>query len=230
MSSNKDLAFEVINSEFERMSNLVLTQLDLLEKIIESESKIPNEKWAKTLVKNESELDNLEIILDHKIIQAIVLFNPLASELRHIIAIYRMMINLERIGDLIVKIFYFSQEMKDKYLIDKSSQYLLDMLHSATKMVSNSILSFTNGNIEDAIQTIKKDKDLDELNDKMLKKTLLKLNIPKESQDLIINFVDIRSMISAVERIGDQATNIAEASIYAITGTNIAHTNIKKFK
>jgi phosphate transport system protein len=230
MSSNKDLALEVMNSEFEKMSNLVLTQLDILDKIIESDDGKKIKEWGKTLILNEKDLDNLEIILDNKIIQAIVLYNPVASELRHIFALYRMVINLERIGDLVVKIYHFSQDLKGKYIAGKPTQYLLTMLRTTTKMVRNSILSFMNNNVETAIKTIEKDNEIDSLNQKILKKTLANLEINKESQELIFNFVDIRSMVSSIERIGDQATNMAEASIYAITGTNIAHKDINEIK
>lgn len=229
MTTNKDQAIEVMDHEFERMSNLVLMQLELLDKILVADDDKTIKDIGKTLKENENEIDNLEIILDNKIVQAIVLYKPVASDLRHIFAQYRMMINLERIGDLIIKIFYYSQDMKDKYL-DKSSGYLLEMLRAVTKMVKNAILSFTTSNVEDAIKTIKKDVYIDELNQKILKKTLAKMDVPKESQSLIINFVDIRSMVSSIERIGDKATNIAEASIYAMTGTNIAHSDLEDYK
>lgn len=230
MATNKDLAIEVLDNEFRAMAEMVMDQLAMLEKIILSNDKVEIHEMAKTLKKREEEIDKYEIFLDNKIIQAIVLYKPVASNLRHIFSIYRMMVNLERIGDLIIKIYYFSQELKEKDIVDKPTQYLLNMLGIATDMVRESILSFTNENVDDAINTIKEDRRIDKLNQKILKKTLTNLNIPKDSQELIYNFVDIRSMVSAIERIGDHATNIAEASIYAITGTNIAHKDVDKIK
>jgi len=226
MTSNKDLAIEMLTKEFEKMSNLVLGQLDLLEEILGSDDKVHRTNLAETLKSNETELDNFEILLDTKIVQAIVLYKPVASDLRHIFAIYRMMINIERIGDHIIKIYKFNKDLNDKYIKGKSTQYLVKMLQSATKMVRNSILSFSNADVDSAIATIQQDEEIDRLNEKILKKTLSKMNIDKDSQAMIFDFVDVRSMVSAVERIGDQATNIAEAAIYAITGTNMAHKDI----
>jgi len=216
----------MLTKEFEKMSNLVLGQLDLLEEILGSDDKVHRTNLAETLKSNETELDNFEILLDTKIVQAIVLYKPVASDLRHIFAIYRMMINIERIGDHIIKIYKFNKDLNDKYIKGKSTQYLVKMLQSATKMVRNSILSFSNADVDSAIATIQQDEEIDRLNEKILKKTLSKMNIDKDSQAMIFDFVDVRSMVSAVERIGDQATNIAEAAIYAITGTNMAHKDI----
>jgi phosphate transport system protein len=226
MTSKQDIAIAKINKAFEDMANIVLSQLDILDSVIDSEEKASDKEIFAKLRENEQKLDNFEIILDNKIIQAIVLYQPVASDLRNIFALYRMMINLERIGDLIMKIYHHHKDLKEKYFDDKASSLFQGMLQSASKMVRNSVLSFLNTNVETAISTIRKDEDLDELNQKLLKKNLASLEISKKSRELILNFVDIRAMISSVERIGDHATNIAEASIYAITGTNIAHQDI----
>ena len=69
--------------------------------------------------------------------------------------------------------------------------------------------------------------EFDELNRKLLKKNIKSAGLPKESQRVLNNLVDVRSIISSLERIGDNATNIAEASYYSMTGTNIRHQNPK---
>ena len=45
---------------------------------------------------------------------------------------------------------------------------------------------------------------------------------------MVLSYVEIKDMISNIERIADHATNIAEASIYSMQGTDIRHTGIGK--
>jgi phosphate transport system protein len=79
---------------------------------------------------------------------------------------------------------------------------------------------------ESALWTIKKDKEIDEINSKFLKKSLKNTELGNESRSLIISLTDIRSIISSIERIGDQATNISEASIFKLLGKNVRHKDI----
>jgi phosphate transport system protein len=45
---------------------------------------------------------------------------------------------------------------------------------------------------------------------------------------MVMSYIELRDMISNIERIADHATNIAEASIYSLQGTDIRHTGIGK--
>ena len=226
MTSNKDKAIKDIIKEFEKLSNLILEQLNLLNKMLDTNNFDFSNDIIDSLEKNEELIDKYEVQLDNQIIKTIVLYKPVASDLRQIFAVYRMVINLERIGDLIVKIANRGVKVKNSDFYKKSSPMLLHMLHLASEMVEQSLLSFINSDTNSAISTIKKDADIDELNRKLLKKSIKNSDLQKEFQALIFNLTDIGTIISSIERIGDQATNIAEASIYAQLGTIIRHQDI----
>jgi len=147
----------------------------------------------------------------------------MAGELRRLFAIYHMTINLERVGDLVDKIGCTFLEINDSDLVDESAQALHSMLKTTSKMVSRSILSFINKDEEFASWTILKDGTFDDMNQKLLKKAIKTTGLPKKSQEILNNLFDVRSIIASIERIGDHATNIAEASVYAISGSNIRH-------
>jgi phosphate transport system protein len=97
------------------------------------------------------------------------------------------------------------------------------MLLVSINMVQKSILSFTNNDKEYAIWTIKNDDIVDEMNNKLIKKAITKSKLPEETQQLLFSFININSIISNIERIADHATNVAEASIYALEGRDIRH-------
>ena len=223
MTTNKDLAIRVIEQEFEKLSNLVLEQLSLLDEIFEKRKAGKQGEILECLTKNEEKIDKYEVKLDESIIKAIVLYQPMASDLRRLFAIYHMTINLERVGDLVNRIACTFLEIDDSNLVDESAQSLHNMLKTTSKMVNRSILSFINKDEEFASWTIRKDATFDEMNQKLLKKAIKTAGLPKKSQDILNNLFDLRSIITSIERIGDHATNIAEASVYAISGSNIRH-------
>ncbi len=227
MSAKKDAAIEKIIHDFEKFSNLILTQLDLLDQIISSyTSEIPG-KIMDQIKKNEAKLDDYEIQMSERIINIIVLYNPVASDLRKIIACYRMVLNLERIGDLIMGTVSYIDRIKDPAIFKKSSTLIDNMLILSTQMVTRALLSYTNRDKEDAIWTIKNDSVVDELNHKLLKKSILKEKLPDETRKMLMSFINIKSIITNIERIADHATNIAEASIYAMEGKDMRHRNME---
>jgi phosphate transport system protein len=223
MTTNKDLAIQKIEKDFEKLSNLILEQLRLLHDLLNKEVKVDKNTVLKKLLSNEEDIDKFEVQLDEKIVKVIVLHHPLATDLRRLFAIYHMTINLERVGDLVVKITNTYLEIEDSTLQEESASTLQNMLKITSKMVNRALLSFINNDAEFATWTINKDMEFDELNRKLLKKNIKSAGLPKESQKILNNLVDLRSIISSLERIGDHATNIAESSIYSMTGTIIRH-------
>lgn len=223
MTSNKDTAIGEIKHMFEKMSNLVLSQIGTLEKALKStDNESISPEFIQKINKNELAIDSHDIRLDKLIIQTIVLYKPVASDLRQLFAVYQMVNNLERIGDLVVKISNVIYQIKDSDIFKKSLPLVNTMLSLTSTMVNKSLLSFINKDKDLATWTIKKDADIDEMNHKLLSKLLSTGEFPKESDTLLI-LTDIRSIVSSIERIGDHATNIAEASIYALLGYNIKH-------
>ncbi len=227
MSLKKENAINDILKNFEKFANLILQQLDILKNIINSgKIKVPEDVYQQ-IKKNEKEFDKFEINISEKIINTIVLYNPLASDLRKIMACYRMSIDLERIGDSIFNIINFIVRIKEPDLYAKLKNLIFHMLLFSINMVNKSLISFTNSDIEYAIWTIKKDEVVDELNHKLLKKAIKKSNITEETQQVLFSYINIKEIISNIERIADHATNIAEASIYALEGTDMRHKEIK---
>lgn len=226
MISNKEAAIKSIRKKFEKLSNLVLVQLDLLQEVLKTE---PNEDVSpdllKKLNKNEKKIDVGEVALDDLIIQTMVLHKPVASELRQVFAFYRMVINIERIGDLVVKAAGITVKLNHAPVMQRSRSVLLKMLGMTSEMVNKSLLSLVNQDVDLAIWTIKKDEEIDELNRTLLKSSMRKEDLLEEKNTMEI-LADLRVLISALERIGDHAAHIAEASIYSLLGSNIKHQNI----
>ncbi|GMT45902.1 MAG: phosphate transport system regulatory protein PhoU [bacterium] len=228
MSTTKDKAIRKIADDFESLSKLTLQQMELLAKVIASEHTNISTESLKQIRKNERKIDTYEIKISNRIISTIVLYKPVASELRRIMASYRMITNLERIGDLIMKIVNVLKNLKDPGLLLLNSKDISEMLAVSTEMISKAIFSFTDNDKEAALWTINSDSFVDNLNRQILKNSILAEKSSGKLQKVILNFIGIKSIISSIERIADHAAHIAEASIFAYEGTDIRHQSLQK--
>ena len=226
MTLKKDQAIKKILKEFSDLSDLTLNQLSMLEKLLSGEV-TDYAELIKTMEKNEAKLDKFEVSISERIINTIVLHQPVAIDLRKIFACYRMSINLERIGDLVMNAVRFVDKVRDHETFQKSSDLLDRMLSQSTTMVTKALISFVNSDKDYAIWTIKNDEIIDELYTKLMKKSIKAGKVSEENKTMLLDLMDIRSMISNIERIADHATNIAEASIYSMEGTDVRHMDIE---
>ena len=224
MTSKKDDAINSILSDFEEFANLVLHQLDLLEKIVSGGNiKIP-EEVLKEMESNEKKIDKLDVKISDKIVNTIVLYQPVASDIRKIFACYRIVNSLERIGDMVMIILGYIQNIKTLKLYVELNDVITNMLINSSNMVSKAVISFTTDDKEYAIWTIKNDTVVDEINKKMLKKAIKKSSDNNdENKQLLMSFISMNGIVTNIERIAAHATNIAEAAIYSIEGKEIRH-------
>jgi phosphate transport system protein len=223
MNIQKENAMQQIRTLFDELSKVVLHQLDLLEKIINGSMIVIPEDIMKELNENEDLIDNYEIRISEEIIDTIVLQKPVASDLRQVMAIYQMVANLERIGDSVINIVRYIPRIQDVEVYMKMSEVITNMFMASVSMVQKSILSFVTSEKEDAIWAIKNDEIVDEMNHKLIRKAIKKNEFSSDTQQLLFTFIQMNSIISNIERIADHATNIAEASIYAIEGKDLRH-------
>jgi phosphate transport system protein len=223
MTLRKDEAIQSILTDYEKLANLVLAQLDQVEKLIFSGILDLEEEQLEQLKKNEKKINKLEVKLSEDIINSIALFQPVASEIRKLIACYRIVISLERIGDLTVSIVKFMKHIENKEVYDSLSGFIPKMMHLSSEMARKSMLSFINQDMDLAMWTIKSEPTVDEFNHKMLKKVTERADMLTDDKTILLSFITIKEMVAGIERIADHAANIAEASYYSSEGKDIRH-------
>lgn len=212
-----------IVSSFEEMAEIVLSQLTRLDKYMSGNSNIPLEKLKAEIVENENKIDRLEVVISDKIINSIVLYQPVASDIRKLMSIYRISINLERVGDRVMNILYSIEAIQETIEYKEMSAVILNMLLSSKSMVEKSLISFSNNDKDYAVWTIKNDEVVDDMNRKLLVNSISKAKVSKKTKEMLLSYADLKNIITNIERIADHATNIAEASIYSMQGTDIRH-------
>ncbi len=228
MTLQKDNAILNIQSDLETMANLVLEQLDLLEKIIRSTEIIVPDDIVDRIRKNEKSIDKKEVKLSNKIVNTIVLHQPVASDLRRIIAIYRITLNLERISDLVINITEHITKIKTPDAFFKLQDLIQSMATESIKMVRKSLLSFMNFDKEFALWTIRNEVVFEDFNHKLMNKIFAKVDPAEFDKHMLMSIITIKEMMSSIERIADHSTNIAEAAIYSIEGKDIRHHKIEE--
>jgi phosphate transport system protein len=223
MKTQREESVSDILKSFEEMANLVLSQLTLLEKFMSSREDSEGKNIIALIDTNEKKIDEFEVVISDKFINSIVLYQPVASDIRKIVSVYRMTINLERIGDRVMNIISSIGSIRNTDEYKAMTDVILNMLISGISMVEKSLLSFTSSDDSYAVWTIKNDEIIDEMNRKLLINTISKAKVSERTREMLLSYADLKNIITNIERIADHATNIAEASIYSLQGTDIRH-------
>lgn len=223
MPQKKEDAIQSIISNYEKLANMVLNQLDVVEKLIASGKLRLSDEQYDDLKENEAKINKLEVKLSEDVINAIALYQPVASQVRQLMSCYRITISLERIGDLAVSIVKLMRKVENQEVYASLSAFLSKMMNLSVDMSRRSMLSFINQDMELAKWTIKTETIVDEFNHKMLKKVGERSDLLTEDKNVLLSFIIIKEIAAAIERIADHAANIAEASFYSFEGKDIRH-------
>lgn len=223
MTTLKEKVLSRISEDFQVMAKMVIKQINQTKLLMEDNR---NEELYAEINNNERIIDSLDVKMRDEVINTIVLYSPRATNLRMIMSYYDMTAYLERIGDLLLNITGFLRKIAiHNPLFGQYKENLLNMLTLTENMTQNAIFAFTCEDARLARETI----ETDNLVDACFHKIGSTLPQDCSGQPLdcqqIIDALSISSMSYNIERIGDNATNIAEAAIYLMEGKNIKHTD-----
>ncbi|HYX07972.1 MAG TPA: PhoU domain-containing protein, partial [Bacteroidales bacterium] len=115
------------------------------------------------------------------------------------------------------------QQIKNQDMFGKFTKLLEKMLNTSIEMVKRAIISYNYADKEYAVWVIENDERVDKLHQKLVERLVKKSDIEKDVKQLMMTFLSIRNIVSNIERIADQATNIAEAAIYSFEGIDVRH-------
>lgn len=169
---------------------------------------------AEQVVEKDKEVNQLEYEIEELCVRLIARQQPVASDLRKILAAMRIANDLERMGDNAVDIAKATIRLQGQTLIKP----LIDIPQMAS-IIDGMISDTLNAYIEHNIELAKKAARDDDQVDGLYKKILNELFALAASQPEVITQAMTLSFVGRhLERIGDHATNISESIIYIITG------------
>ena len=213
--------------ELEEIKRSILSMAGLVEKCLEDIATALNEmdsELAEAVIAMDEEIDQHEVEIDRLATEFIARHQPTATDLRFVIVAIKLGPELERIADNSVNIAERVLHMS-KYPPLKSLVDLPRMLGLAHAMVSDAIASYISRDARSARKVILRDDEVDAL---YLQIFRVLLTYMMEDPKTISRAIDLILVARYVERIADQATNIAEEVVYLVEAKPIRHVDIEK--
>jgi phosphate transport system protein len=208
--------------EIENLKKLVLSLGALVEEQIQHAIlalERRDAELANTVIQKDKEIDSLEIVIEEECLKILALYQPVAKELRFVVAVLKMNNDLERMGDLAANIAKRARYLSKKEKIDLVADFGL-VAEKAQAMVKKSLDALVNTDVNLAREVCASDDEVDKLTKHMLKRTI---NAIEKNPERTKDYFSIRSVSKNLERIADSATNIAEDVIYLCSGDIIRH-------
>jgi len=178
---------------------------------------------AKEIIKNEKRVNGSELIIDAKCEHILALFNPVAIDLRFVVASLKMVSDLERIGDNAKGIAQFILRSDKPFAPEVIEAFRFkEMTDTTLEMLSILCESFETDNTQLARTIFSKDELVDEIN---VSANQVLANYVKDINDTekILQAIYFLSIIRKMERNGDYITNVAEEIIFYVKAKVLKH-------
>ena len=171
---------------------------------------------ANRIIAYDNSVNELRYALEQECLQIIATQQPAARDLRMVLAVIHIVVELERIGDHAAGIAALVKRMEEDDAIDSLHQ-LPKMATRVVEMIQATTDAFINQDDAAAYATIALDNKVDKLYRKLFRKTVKEM----VDDDYIRRATFLMWVGHDLERIGDRATNIAERVIFMVTGKYI---------
>lgn len=206
---------DVLRTTLIRMASLVDEQIDGgVRAILTSDVSL-----AKSVIGKDREVDLYDNEIDHLCMRIFALTQPVAVDLRLLMAALKINNELERIGDIAVNLAERVEPLAAfKKFVERTS--IEAMALGARKMVKDAIDAFVNNDANLARTVLEADDEIDRLDGKNFNTMIA---IMKESSENVIPGSHIMMVSRHIERLADHATNIAEDVIFIINARIIKH-------
>jgi len=211
---------ESYHKDLHKLREEIITMGNLVSKAIgDSVLSLKNRDagMAQKVIEQDNEIDALDHNIEEDCMRLLALQQPMARDLRLIVSVLKMSIDLERMGDLaleiavITKITAGSPPIKPLVDIPRMSDICQDML-------KNIMSAFENKDIELARVVAKRDDEIDMLFDQV-RRELISYMI--EDPKKITGAQHLTFVARYLERIGDHITNLSENVVFMVTGERV---------
>lgn len=214
---------EQFNKELEDIRNKVLTMGGLVEQQIELAVKAfttGDMELAEQVIKQDNQVDDLEMAIDQETCQILALRQPTAFDLRLLLTVIKVINELERVGDLAERIANMAIHLSDS--LGKRDEYyeLQHMADIVKGMLHQALDSFARMSVDNITEITGRDDLVDKEYAGILRQLITQM---MEDPRNITRTLDILWTVRALERIGDHACYICEHLIYMVKGEDVRH-------
>jgi phosphate transport system protein len=211
------------NKELEDVRNKVLTMGGLVEQQIElavTAFSTGDVEMAELVIKQDNQVDALEMAIDQECMQIFALRQPAAFDLRLLITVIKVVNELERVGDMAERIAEMAIQLsnadskRDQYYeLEHMAELVQEMLHGALDL-------FARMNVEEVTTITGLDENVDREYGSIIRQLITRM---MEDPRNITRMLDVLWIARSLERIGDHACNICEHLVYMVKGEDVRH-------
>ena len=215
------------NEELEALRRSTLEMGGLVEEQLASALKFFASQDSSLLsdIENiEQKINAAEIDLDDQVESLIVRRQPIASDLRLVLAVSKIVRDLERVGDELEKVGKLSLESFDSS-DDVGITEIQRIAEQVAKMLSESLTAFARLDINLARDIFERERKVDKVYQSALRSLATFMIEDPRNIGRVLNIVWIAR---SLERVGDHATNIAEYVIYLVQGVDVRHPSVNE--
>lgn len=178
-----------------------------------------DERLAREVIDSDAEIDRLEVAVEEECLRVLALYQPVAFDLRFVVAVLKINNDLERIGDLAKNVAKRVLTLARAWDLEIPDEFQ-EMAAHAQLMVKHSLDALVTANSTLARQVRSDDDLVDQIRDAIYDKIRAQIAAhPEQTEQLMKLF----SVARHLERLADMATHIAEEVIYMVEGHIVRH-------
>jgi phosphate transport system protein len=226
MDNNKlgDHISNQFNKELEDIRNKVLTMGGLVERQIELAVEAyttGNLEMAELVIKQDDQVDALEMSIDLECTQILALRQPTAFDLRLLITVIKIIHEIERIGDKAERVAEMAIKLAGVLNQNKFPHYELEHMAELVKgMLHDALDAFARMSLENVAEITERDDKVDREYENILRQLITRM---MEDPRNITRTLDVLWSVRALERIGDHSCYICEHLVFMIKGEDVRH-------
>jgi phosphate transport system protein len=211
-----------LDHDLDELKKLLLTMAGEVERQLAMALKAlvdRNSELAEMVIAEDRIIDQREIEVDRRIVELIVRAKPMARDLRFVITAGKIAPELERVADHAVGI---SRQAIDLNRVPPLKRFLIlpRMSEESARMVRDAIRAFVDGDSRLAREVIARDDEIDAMYEQVFRELLTYM---MQDSRTIPRSLALLAVTRSMERIGDQATNIAEQVVFLVDAEDIRH-------
>ena len=217
-----------LSSQFDAELNHISTRVLEMGGLVESQLRQAiyalhhfSAETANQVLLIEHKVNQLEIEIDRDITSTMSRRQPTARDLRLLVGVSRTIVNLERAGDEIARIARMVNSIIDSGMQRSLPSKDLELAaRLAGDVMHNTLDAFARLDVDRALKIIQEDVQIDAEYEGFVRKLITYM---MEDPRTISASLNLMFLAKAIERVGDHAKNIAEATIYVVKGADIRH-------
>ena len=220
ISSRFDADLNKVFSEILAMGSLVEQQLEMALGLLSS----PDESVLQQVLAGEQRANHYEKLIDQQCLTFLARRQPAAGDLRLVLAMFKVISDLERIGDEVEKI-----AKRAEGVTSNRSQLLgvISMGELIRGMMHGAMDALARLDAEAAVEIAAREPESDRMHDRMLEQCGHTPVSGEEGLNLLLDYVRI---VRALERIADHVRNVCEHIVYCTAGKDMRHTDIETLR